>query len=217
MKYWYKSSKNAYSCYFEPLSWSKLTSLFNEDCPVTIEHFIGSNKEKQIYYKTTHDVSSELNLFKDSISFGKLTEIVEKLRLYVFEYKLNIDNTLIERAVVEGAILTGDQISIQRLIGIMKLPESLIKSSINGELAKLWESGEIQIEGTFENTEDLLEFIYNDLMEKECPGYNYFMDRLWGLDNYLLQNNKCIYDRNNCLLVSYIASKELFNPDIYGQ
>ena len=106
MKYWYKVQKTHIHVtlnLYHGRSWH----LFNEDCPVTIEHFIGSNKEKQIYYKTTHDVSSELNLFKDSISFSKLTEIVEKLRLYVFEYKLNIDNTLIERAVVEGAILTG--------------------------------------------------------------------------------------------------------------
>ena len=47
-----------------------------------------------------------------------------------------------------------------------------------GELVAFGEPGKVQVEGTFGNNVDLLEFIYNDLMKKESLGYHDFMDSL---------------------------------------
>ena len=108
----------------------------------------------------------------------ELIGLIESLELYPYEYILRMRSISIERAILEGAVFTGDSKTIQMLCDKMEISEAIRKAYINGELVELKESGRVQIKGAFSNSADLLEFIYNDLMAKESPGYNDFMDSL---------------------------------------
>ncbi len=178
MKYWHHDSGQEASFYYEPLNWDKVISLFNEDCSVSIEHFIGTDTKQQTFYKSWHGGSTELKAMQEPLLLKELTALIESHELYPYEYILRIRNVRIERAILEGTVFTGDPKTIQMLRDKLEIPEAIRKSSINGELVKLGESGKIQVEGTFGNSTDLLEFIYNDLMAKESPGYDNFMDSL---------------------------------------
>ncbi|MBK7851759.1 MAG: hypothetical protein IPJ66_11695 [Bacteroidetes bacterium] len=178
MKYWYHNSGQEASFYYEPLNWGEVISLFEEDCTVSIEHFIGTDKKQQTFYKSWHGCSTELIAMQKTLKLKELAPLVEGLELYPYEYILRIRNVRIERAILEGAAFTGDPKTIQMLRDRMLTPEAIRKSSINGELVAFGESGKVQVEGTFGNSADLLEFIYNNLMSKESPGYHDFMDSL---------------------------------------
>lgn len=68
----------------------------------------------------------------------------------------------------------------------MEISEAIRKAYINGELVELKESGRVQIIGAFGNSADLLEFIYNDIMANESPGYVDFMK---SLDSAIIVND----------------------------
>ena len=178
MKYWYHNSGDEASFYYEPLNWGEAISLFEEDCSVSIEHFIGRDPKQQTFYKSWHGCSPELLAMQEPLMLNELTGLIESHELYPYEYKLRIRNVRIERAILEGAVFIGDSKTIQMLHEKMEIPELIRKSSMYGELVAFGEPGKVQIEGTFGNNVDLLEFIYNDLMKKESPGYHDFMDSL---------------------------------------
>ena len=178
MKYWYYNSGQEASFYFEPLNWGKVISLFEEDSIVSIEHFTGTNTNQQTIYKSWHGCSLELIAMQEPLMLKELTGLIEGHKLYPYEYILRIRNVRIERAILEGAVFTGDSKTIQMLCDKMEISETIRKAYIKGELVELGESGRVQGEGRFGNSADLLEFIYNDLMAKESPGYDDFMDSL---------------------------------------
>ncbi len=178
MKYWYHNSGQEASFYYEPLNWGEVISLFEEDCTVSIEHFIGTDTKQQTFYKSWHGCSTELKAMQEPLLLKELTGLIESHELYPYEYILKIRNVRIERAIIEGAVFAGDPKTIQMLRDKIEIPEAIRKSSMNGELVSFGESNKVQVEGTFGNSADLLEFIYNDLMAKESPGYHVFMDSL---------------------------------------
>lgn len=178
MKYWYHNSGQEASFYYEPLNWGEVISLFEQDCSVSIEHFIGTDTKQQAFYKSWHGCSKQLTIMQEPLMLKELTALIESHELYPYEYILRIRNVRIERAIIESAVFTGDPKTIQILGNKMEIPEAIRKSSMNGELVSFGESNKVQVEGTFGNSADLLEFIYNDLMAKESPGYHVFMDSL---------------------------------------
>lgn len=178
MKYWYHNSGQEASFYYEPLNWGEVISLFEEDCSVSIEHFIGTDSKQQTFYKSWHGCSPELIAMQEPLMIKELTGLIEGHALYPYEYILRIRNVRIERAILEGAVFTGDSKTIQMLCDKMEISEAIKKEYINGELVEFGESGRVQVEGRFGNSADLLEFIYIDLMAKESPGYDDFMDSL---------------------------------------
>ncbi len=182
MKFWQNNSGDTISFYYEPFKWERLVSLFDESALVSIEHFIGTDAEQQTFYKSWHGCSPELLAMQEPLMLNELTGLIESHELYPYEYKLRIRNVRIERAIIEGAVFTGDSKTIQMLRDKMEIPEVIRKSSINGELVAFGEPGKVQVEGTFGNNVDLLEFIYNDLMAKESPSYHDFMDNLDSFD-----------------------------------
>ena len=153
-------------------------SLFDESDLVSIEHFIGSNTKQQTFFHSWHGISKELLGMKEPLKLNELIALAESHELYPYEYILKIRNVRIERAIIEGAVFAGDPKTIQMLRDKIEIPEAIRKSSINGELLAFDESGKVQVECTFGKSADLLEFIYNDLMSKESPGYDDFMDSL---------------------------------------
>ena len=178
MKYWYYNSGQEASFYFEPLNWGKVISLFEEDSIVSIEHFIGTNTNQQTLYKSWHGCSQDLIAMQEPLMLKELIGLIEIHELYPYEYILRIRNVKIERAILEGAVFTGDFKTIQMLIDKLEMPETIRKLSNNGKLMAFGEPGNVQVEGTFVKCADLLEFIYNDLMAKESPGYHDFIDSL---------------------------------------
>lgn len=153
-------------------------SLFDEGNLVSIEHFIGSNIKQETFFNSWHGTSKELMVMIEPLKLNELIALAESLELYPYEYILKIRNVRIERAIIEGTVFTGDSKTIQMLRDKLEIPEAIRKSSINGELVAFSESGNVQVEGTFGNRTYLLEFIYNDLMAKESPGYDDLMDSL---------------------------------------
>ena len=153
-------------------------SLFDEGSLVSIEHFIGSNTKQQTFFHSWHGTSKELMMMIEPLKLNELSALAESLELYLYEYILKIRNVRIERAIIEGAVFTGDPKTIQMILDKLEIPVAIRKSSSNGELVAFGESGKVQVEGTFGNSADLLEFIYNDLMTKESLGYVDFMDSL---------------------------------------
>ena len=178
MKYWYHNSGQEVSFYYEPLKWGEVISLFEKDCSVSIEHFIGTDTKQQTFYKSWHGCSPELITMQEPLMLKELIGLIESLELYPYEYILRMRSISIERAILEGAVFTGDPKTIQMILDKLEIPVAIRKSSSNGELGVFGKSGKVQVEGTFGNSADLLEFIYNDLMAKESPGYHDFMDSL---------------------------------------
>lgn len=178
MKFWQHNSGDILSIYYEPFKWETLLSLFDEGSLVSMEHFIGSNIKQETFFHSWHGTSKELIVMIEPLKLNELIALAESLEHYPYEYILRIRNVRIERAIIEGAVFTGDSKTIQMLLDKLEIPEAIRKSSINGELVAFSESGNVQVEGTFGNSADLLEFIYDDLMSKESPGYHDFMDSL---------------------------------------
>lgn len=178
MKYWYHNLGQEASFYYEPLNWGEVISPFEEGSSVSIEHFIGTDTKQQTFYKSWHDCSTELKAMQEPLLLKGLTVLIESHELYPYEYILRIRNVRIERSIIEGAVFTGDPKTIQMLCDKMEIPEAIRKAYFNGELVAFDEPGKVQVEGTFGNSADLLDYIYNDLMAKESPGYHVFMDSL---------------------------------------
>lgn len=178
MKFWQNNSGDIISIYYEPFKWERLISLFDENSLVTIEHFSGADKEQQTFFKSWYGCSPELIAMLETLTLKDLTGLIERYKLYPYEYILRTRSVRIERAVIEGAVFTGDSKTIQMLLDKLELPEAIRQTTSRGELVDLGESGKVQVAGTFGNSADLLEFIYNDLMAKESPGFDDFMDSL---------------------------------------
>lgn len=178
MKYWYHNSGDKASFYHEPINWHKLISLFDGCASVIIEHFIGTDPKEQTIYKSWHGSSLEFMALPGKLKLYELTEMIDRLEMYPYEYILHIEGVRIQRSIIEGAVCTGDPEIIQLLIDKLEIPEVIKKASINGELAEHRESGNIKLLATFETSVSLLEYIYYELMAKECPGYHEFMDSL---------------------------------------
>jgi len=186
MKYWYHNLGQEASFYYEPLNWGEIISLFEEDSLVSIEHFIGTNTYQQTLYKSWHGCSRELIALQEPLMLKELIGLIESHELYPYECILRIRNVRIQRAILEGAVFTGDSKTIQMLCDKMEISEAIRKAYINGELVELKESGRVQIIGAFGNSADLLEFIYNDIMANESPGYVDFMK---SLDSAIIVND----------------------------
>lgn len=178
MKYWYHNSEEETSFYLEPLTWDDLVSQFDGRVLVRVEHLVCSNPQLEIYYHSWHGTSPEFQTLKEPIPLQDLISLLNRLKVYPYEYILYKEELRIERVVIEGVVFSGPSGSIQKLIEGFHIPPGLLSSSTKGELAVLSPPGECQITGHFSNRSDLLEHVYHELMKVESPDYFDFMRRL---------------------------------------
>jgi len=178
MKYWYHNSGDKASFYHEPINWHKLISLFDGCASVIIEHFIGTDPKEQTIYKSWHGSSLEFMALPGKLKLYELTEMIERLEMYPYEYILNIEEVRIQRSIIEGAVFTGKPEKIRTLIDKLAISPAIINKPTNGELIAIDETGIVLSEGTYLNCAAVLDYIYNDIMTKENSGYHEFMESL---------------------------------------
>ena len=74
-------------------------------------------------------------------------------------------------------VFTADEQTINQVIEKLNVVKELFHPSLENKLVSIGR-GEIKVEERFTKSEDLLDFIYDELMRKVSPDYFKFMDAL---------------------------------------
>ena len=115
---------------------------------------------------------------KEPMTLKEFKALVTKYVKWPHEFKLIIGNVKIERGITGGIVFTADEERLRRLIEILNVPKELLHSSYKNKLVSMGRTGKVKVEEEFVKAEDLLNFIYDELMRKVSPNYFDFMDAL---------------------------------------